>query len=206
MFVVRHWILSKTVLEGTCLSPPRVELEGSKDLYGWNITYIEKTKNTFHLWLNAAKNTHPRHKTFKIKVVRRWILSKKVPESICLSPPPWEWARGLEIFIWLKYYIYRNGKKYIPFNAQCCWNYPLQPRNLQIKVVRCWILCKKVPEGICLPPPRVHWFASKFLCNIILGCNYRSRFSVEEINKSNSIFKCHCTFLFTTTRALKIKS
>ncbi len=35
----------------------------------------------------------------------------------------WSGARGLENFIWLKYYIYRNSKKYIPFSAQLCQKY-----------------------------------------------------------------------------------
>ncbi len=45
-------------------------------------------------------------------------------------------ARGLESFIRLKYYIYRNDKKYIPFRAQHCGKYASQPKYLQIKVVR----------------------------------------------------------------------
>ncbi len=42
-----------------------VKLGGSKDLYGWNITFIDTAKNTFHLGLNAAENTHRSQKTFK---------------------------------------------------------------------------------------------------------------------------------------------
>ncbi len=56
---------SKKVHEGICLSSPGVELDGSKVLYGWNITFIEMTKNTFHLGLNAAENTHHSQKSFK---------------------------------------------------------------------------------------------------------------------------------------------
>ncbi len=44
---------------------PRVELGGSKVLYGWNITFIETAKNTFHLGLNTAENKHCSQKTFK---------------------------------------------------------------------------------------------------------------------------------------------
>ncbi len=49
---------------------------------------------------------------------------------------PQNGAKGLENFIWLKYYIYRNGKKYIPFRAQRCQKYASQLKNLQIKVVQ----------------------------------------------------------------------
>ncbi len=70
-----------------------------------------------------------------------------------LSISPWSGARGLERFIWLKYYIYWNGKKYTPFRAQRCRKYATQPKNLQVKVVRHWILSKKVCRGICLSPP-----------------------------------------------------
>ncbi len=38
---------------------------------------------------------------------------------MCVYLPP-EWSYGLESLIWLKYNIYRNGKKYIPFRAQRC--------------------------------------------------------------------------------------
>ncbi len=56
---------SKNVREGICLSFHGVELDGLKVLYGWNITFIEIAKNTFHLGLNAAENTHHSQKTFK---------------------------------------------------------------------------------------------------------------------------------------------
>ncbi len=63
--VVRHWILSKKIHEGICLSSPWMGLVGSKVLYGWNIIFTEKVKNTFHLELNTAENTHHSQKTFK---------------------------------------------------------------------------------------------------------------------------------------------
>ncbi len=56
---------SKKVREGICLSSPEMELGGSKVLCGWNITFIEMAKNTFHLGLNAAETTHHSQKTFK---------------------------------------------------------------------------------------------------------------------------------------------
>ncbi len=39
-----------------------------------------------------------------------------------MSILPWSGAGGLERFIWLKYYIYRNGKKYIPFELNAAKN------------------------------------------------------------------------------------
>ncbi len=47
---------------------PGVELGGSKILYGWNITFMEMAKNTFHLGLSVAESTHHSQKTFKWKL------------------------------------------------------------------------------------------------------------------------------------------
>ncbi len=53
------------VPEGISLSPLRVELRVSKDLYVVEILHLQKRQITFPLRLNALENTHQNQKTFK---------------------------------------------------------------------------------------------------------------------------------------------
>ncbi len=102
--VVWNWILYKKVRERICLSPRGVELEGSKNWYGWNVL---KWQIIFKLGLNTAKNTYHIKKKLQIKVVWNWISYKRSSSAYVyfFSSSLPSGARGLERLIWLKYYI-----------------------------------------------------------------------------------------------------
>ncbi len=95
-----------------------------------------------------------RTKKLQIKVVRNWISYKKVPERICLSPPPKVelGTRKIGIFEVL---LCREMAIYIQFRTQRCQKYTSHEKKFQIKLVRNWILYKEVCESICLSPLRV---------------------------------------------------
>ncbi len=69
---------------------------------------VQKWKMWFTLGLSDAENTQY-IKKLQIKVVRNWILYKKVTERICLSPPRVEPAVSKDQYIW-NLIMYKNGK------------------------------------------------------------------------------------------------
>ncbi len=106
-----------------------------------------------------------------IKVVRNWILYKKVCERLCLSPHRVE-IGDLKDSHLQNIIMYKNGK------VDSVWGSMLPKihitsKNIEIKVVRNWILYKKVYEGIVLPPSRVELGDSKdtHIWNIIMYKN-----------------------------------
>ncbi len=110
---------------------------------------------SFHIQGSTLLKVHITRKKLQIKVVWNWISYKKVPKSICLSPHRVELgARKTDMVeIWYS----TEMEKYIQFGAQSCQKYTSHEKKFQIKVVRNWILYKKVLEHICLslPHPRV---------------------------------------------------
>ncbi len=70
---------------------------------------IQKQQSTFALSQDASKNTHYIQKMLQIKVVKRWILSKKVSGRICPFPPGVEQGGSKDCHLW-KIIIYQNGE------------------------------------------------------------------------------------------------
>ncbi len=90
-------------------------------------------------------------KTFQIKVVRNWILYKKVRTCICLSTPRVELEGSKD---WqLQSIILKGNSKLYTFRAQCCQKYASHQKKLHIKVVHYWISSKKSVSAYVYVPP-----------------------------------------------------
>ncbi len=91
-------------------------------------------------------------------MVQNWISYKKVHERVCLFPPR-SGARAFERLIWLKYNIVL--KLQITFNLGLLTKIRITSKKGSKRVVRNWILYKKVRQRICLSPNRAELGASK---------------------------------------------
>ncbi len=91
-------------------------------------------------------------KKFQIKAVRNWILSKKVPERLCLSHPRVELGGSKNWQVWS---IVLKGKSKLrsTLGLNAAKNTHRIKKKLQIKVVRNWISSKKVRDCICQSSP-----------------------------------------------------
>ncbi len=110
-------------------------------------------------------------KIVKIKVVENWISYEIVSDCTCLS------LLGVELGV-SKDRVFEilectEMGKWIHFRAQCCQNYWLYQKIIQIKVVENWISYKKVSGDTCLSLPAVELGDSKdwYVSNIILYWN-----------------------------------
>ncbi len=72
------------------ISPPGVELVGSKDLYGRNITFIETAKY-IPFRAQRCQKYASQPKNLQIKVARRWNFVQKSPRRY-MSISPMEWS------------------------------------------------------------------------------------------------------------------
>ncbi len=89
------------VLECICLSPPWVELLGSKDQYVWNLI-MYRNRKLDSLWGSTLPKIPITSKNLQIKVVRKWILYKKVTSAYVY--PSFSGAKGLQRSVCLKSY------------------------------------------------------------------------------------------------------
>ncbi len=69
---------------------------------------VQKWKIRFTIWLNAAKNRHDIKKASNKSCLELNFAQKSLRTHISISPRGG--VRGLERLIWLKYYLYWNGK------------------------------------------------------------------------------------------------
>ncbi len=76
----------------------------TKDWYV-EIQYCTQKVKYIHSGAERCQKYASHPKKLQIKVVRNWILYKKVRERCVYLPPPLIGARGLERLIWLKYNI-----------------------------------------------------------------------------------------------------
>ncbi len=131
---------------------------------------LTNRKPRFTLRLNTAKNTHYIKKCFQLKLASIKFLTKKSVAHMSISSR--SGAMELERLMFQILYCTEIGKG-IQFRAECCENYPLYQKIVQIKVVQNRILYKKGRERTCLFPPGVELEGSKdsYVSNIIL---YRS--------------------------------
>ncbi len=86
--VDQNWISHQKVHEHICLSPPPpgVEIGSWKYWHGWKMILYWNSKN-IQFRAQRCQKYASHEKKLQIKVVQNWILYKKVPECICLSPP-----------------------------------------------------------------------------------------------------------------------
>ncbi len=84
--VFRPRISYKKVCKGIRLSPPGVELAGSKDDTAAILNYTE-TENCIHFWAERCQKYALFQRKLQIKNFWHSISDKKVCEGMCRSPP-----------------------------------------------------------------------------------------------------------------------
>ncbi len=108
--VVRNRISPKKVLERICLSPPRVELRGSKDQYVWNLIMYRNGKSD-SFWGTTLPKIRILWKKASNKSCSKSNFAQKSPRAHMSISPMELGAPKISMFeyVW-NLIMYRNGK------------------------------------------------------------------------------------------------